>query len=89
MTRGPMKEINLQLTIDEANLILEALGNLPFIKVYALIGKSLQSDYPFRPTVRLCRSRIIMVHHHGLAAGVGDRHIQPICGISLVTVEPQ
>ncbi len=34
-----MKEINLQLTIDEANLILEALGNLPFVKVYALIGK--------------------------------------------------
>lgn len=34
-----MNEINLQLTIDEANLILEALGNLPFVKVYALIGK--------------------------------------------------
>jgi hypothetical protein len=34
-----MKEINLQITIDEANLILEALGNLPFIKVYDLIGK--------------------------------------------------
>ncbi len=34
-----MKEINLQITIDEANLILEALGNQPFVKVYALIGK--------------------------------------------------
>jgi hypothetical protein len=34
-----MKEINLKLTIDEANLILEALGNLPFARVYALIGK--------------------------------------------------
>ena len=34
-----MKEINLQVSIDEANLILEALGNLPFVKVYALIGK--------------------------------------------------
>ena len=34
-----MKEINLQITIEEANLILEALGNLPFVKVYALIGK--------------------------------------------------
>ena len=34
-----MKEINLQITIDEANLILEALGNLPFVKVYALISK--------------------------------------------------
>jgi hypothetical protein len=34
-----MKEINLQLTIEEANVILEALGNLPFVKVFALIGK--------------------------------------------------
>ena len=34
-----MKDINLEITIDEANLILEALGNLPFARVYALIGK--------------------------------------------------
>ena len=34
-----MKEINLQVSIDEANLILEALGNLPFARVYTLIGK--------------------------------------------------
>jgi len=34
-----MKTIAFELTIDEANLILEALGQLPFAKVYALIGK--------------------------------------------------
>ncbi len=34
-----MKNITLQMTTDEANLILEALGNLPFVKVYSLIGK--------------------------------------------------
>ncbi len=34
-----MEEITLHITIDEANLILESLGNLPFVKVYALIGK--------------------------------------------------
>ena len=34
-----MQEINLRLTIEEANLILEGLGNLPFGKVYALVGK--------------------------------------------------
>lgn len=34
-----MKEINLKVSIDEANIILEALGGLPFSKVYALIGK--------------------------------------------------
>lgn len=34
-----MKTIDLQLSIEEANLILEALGSLPFSKVYALIAK--------------------------------------------------
>lgn len=34
-----MQEIKLQVTIEEANLILEALGNLPFARVYGLIGK--------------------------------------------------
>ncbi len=34
-----MKDLTLQITVDEANLILEALGNLPFSKVFALIGK--------------------------------------------------
>ncbi|RLA26175.1 MAG: hypothetical protein DRQ62_00295 [Gammaproteobacteria bacterium] len=34
-----MKQIKLNLTIDEANLILEGLGNLPFIQVHELIGK--------------------------------------------------
>lgn len=33
------KELNLQVTIDEANLILEALGNLPFKQVFSLVGK--------------------------------------------------
>ena len=34
-----MKEINLQLNVEEANLVLTALGNLPFIQVHELIGK--------------------------------------------------
>lgn len=34
-----MNKIKLELTIDETNLILEALGQLPFVKVYALIGR--------------------------------------------------
>lgn len=34
-----MQEINLKVSMDEANLILEALGNQPFVKVYSLIGK--------------------------------------------------
>ena len=38
-----MEEIEFKVTIDEANLILEGLGNLPFAKVYALVAK-LQSQ---------------------------------------------
>lgn len=33
------KDINLQLTADEINLLLEGLGSMPFVKVYALIAK--------------------------------------------------
>lgn len=34
-----MKDINLNITVDEANLILEGLGQMPFARVYALVGK--------------------------------------------------
>jgi hypothetical protein len=34
-----MKEINFTVTIDEANVILEGIGLLPFAKVYQLVGK--------------------------------------------------
>jgi len=34
-----MKEVNFTVTIDEANLILEGVGLLPFAKVYQLVGK--------------------------------------------------
>lgn len=34
-----MKEINLTVTIDEANLILEGIGHLPFAKVFQLVSK--------------------------------------------------
>lgn len=34
-----MKEITLKISVEEANIMLEALGNLPFVKVYSLIGK--------------------------------------------------
>ena len=34
-----MNELELKVTVDEANLILEALGSMPFKQVYALVGK--------------------------------------------------
>lgn len=34
-----MKEITLTLTVDDVNLILEGVGQLPFVKVYALVAK--------------------------------------------------
>ena len=38
-----MKELNFKVTLDEANLILEGLGYLPFAKVYTLVA-NLQSQ---------------------------------------------
>jgi hypothetical protein len=34
-----MNNIQLDLTIEDTNLILEALGALPFAQVYTLIGR--------------------------------------------------
>lgn len=33
------EEITLKLTPEEINLVLEGIGNLPFIRVYNLVGK--------------------------------------------------
>ena len=33
-----MQEITLQLSIAETNIVLEALGQLPYVKSYALIN---------------------------------------------------
>ncbi|GAB1819467.1 hypothetical protein [Herbidospora sp. RD11066] len=33
------KEIPLSLTLAEVNLILEALGDLPYVRVFELIGR--------------------------------------------------
>ena len=34
-----MEEINLNVTVEEANLILEGLGHIPFAKVFTLVAK--------------------------------------------------
>ena len=34
-----MKDIQLTVTVDEVNQLLDALGQQPFIRVYQLIGK--------------------------------------------------
>ena len=34
-----MRKIELSLTVEEVNLILEGLGQLPFARVYALVGE--------------------------------------------------
>lgn len=34
-----MEEINFKVTVEEANLILEGLGRIPFAKVFALVSK--------------------------------------------------
>lgn len=37
------KPIQIELDIDDANLILEALGQLPFVRVFQLIGRIQQA----------------------------------------------
>lgn len=34
-----MKEVDLKLTVEEANILLNALGNMPYGQVYQLIAK--------------------------------------------------
>jgi hypothetical protein len=34
-----MQDIELRLAIEDVNLLLEALGGLPFARVYGLVGK--------------------------------------------------
>lgn len=34
-----MEELNLKLTIDEINTVLESLGDQPYVKVYQLVSK--------------------------------------------------
>ncbi len=41
-----MSKIALELHVEEINLILEALGNLPFIRVHELISKIHQQAAP-------------------------------------------
>ena len=36
---GDTRELTLTFTTDEINVILEAVGQLPFVKVYALVAK--------------------------------------------------
>jgi hypothetical protein len=43
MTDSKAQTIKLEFTVDEVNVILDALGNLPFKTVYGIIGQ-LQSQ---------------------------------------------
>ncbi|QMU64747.1 MAG: hypothetical protein GKR88_10910 [Flavobacteriaceae bacterium] len=41
-----MEKITLELTVEEANVILEALGQMSFKKVYQLVNKIQQQASP-------------------------------------------
>ena len=41
-----MKELTLELEIDDVNLILEGLGNLPFARVFTLVRKIQEQAAP-------------------------------------------
>lgn len=40
-----MSEIKLKLSVDEVNLVLEALGNMPYVRVYELVNKLKEQAY--------------------------------------------
>ncbi len=42
----PTQELTLTLSIDDVNLIFEGLGNLPFNRVYTLIGRLQEQAAP-------------------------------------------
>ena len=49
-----MNDLGFKVTVDEANLILEGLGHLPFARVYALVEKlQLQAKQQLQATSQL------------------------------------
>jgi hypothetical protein len=40
-----MQELQFNLTLDETNLVLEALGGMPFVRVHQLIAKMQQQAH--------------------------------------------
>ena len=46
MTRTSAPQLTLTLSLDEVNLILERLGNLPFNRVFGLIGRLQEQAAP-------------------------------------------
>jgi hypothetical protein len=49
-----MTTIKLELEVEETNLILEALGNLPFVQVFQLIGRiQAQAQAQVQPQMRM------------------------------------
>ena len=58
-----MSDISLKISVEEANLVLEALGNLPFVKVHDLIRKihqqaSQQVQPPQSPTPEVSKASV-------------------------------
>jgi hypothetical protein len=41
-----MQNIKLNLTLDEINIVLESLGQMPYVRVYQLITKIQQQTAP-------------------------------------------
>ncbi len=61
-----MSEISLKLSVEEANLVLEGLGNLPFVKVHELIRKihdqaSRQLQSPEVPTPEISSASVASI----------------------------
>lgn len=73
-TGTAMTDIQLSLSIDELNLILEGVGNLPFARVYGLVGK-IQSQAAEQLQAAQAASAVLVTPH--VAANLAP-HVTPM-----------
>ena len=66
-----MQDIKINLTIDDVNLILEGLGNLPFAKVFTLVGKIQEQAAPQLESADVSRVEAVPAPVTDLASSAG------------------
>ena len=64
-----MQDIKINLTIDDVNLILEGLGNLPFARVFTLVGKIQEQAAPQLKSDDVSRVEAVSVPERTASAG--------------------
>lgn len=66
-----MQDIKINLAIDDVNLILEGLGNLPFARVFTLVGKIQEQAAPQLDSADFSRVEAVPAPVTDLASSAG------------------